>query len=309
MIKQDRLCIKKINKTRYSLNVDNVSVGTLTYINQTISFSFIAEKNKIYQDSFAKLFCYSELKKGNNEVIFYLNKKITLDELCFIKRYKNLFFDIDDTILDFQKSEKRALTLALKTQNIIANDNMLQCYHKINIKYWQMVEKKIITRDECLIKRFEEFLPIYKINISASEFEDIYRKYLNKQCYVKKNARFVLQALKKDYKIYAITNGVKATQEKRMKKAKMNEFFLYCFISESLGYNKPSIEFFNKMKDVLNDLDVKASLIIGDSLTSDIKLGKNCNIDTCWLNDSWKDNNSEIIPTYEINSLLELLYR
>ena len=88
----------------------------------------------------------------------------------------------------------------------------------------------------------------------------------------------------------------------------MEHFFIKSFISEEIGHNKPSIEFFKVVKENIEGFDFKTTLIIGDSLTSDVKLGINNNIDTCWFNFNFKENNSDIKPTYQINSLLELLY-
>ena len=122
-----------------------------------------------------------------------------------------------------------------------------------------------------------------------------------------KDAKLVLNTLKKNFEIYAVTNGVKLTQIKRIKKAKLNGYFIKSFISEEIGYNKPSILFFKAVKDYIKDLDVSKALIIGDSLTSDIKLGINNNTDTCWFNLYYKEYNSDIKPNYTINKLVELL--
>ena len=92
-----------------------------------------------------------------------------------------------------------------------------------------------------------------------------------------------------------------------MKKSNMQQYFIKSYISYELGVGKPDIRFFYIVKNDIENFDERKTLIIGDSLTSDIKLGNNANIDTCWLNEHNKVNNSDIKPTYEIKSLLELL--
>ena len=78
------------------------------------------------------------------------------------------------------------------------------------------------------------------------------------------------------------------------------------FISEELGCQKPKKEFFDV---VLSKLQIPASntLVIGDSLTSDIIGGIQYGIDTCWFNPNGSDNAMSQTPTYEIKQLSELL--
>ena len=47
--------------------------------------------------------------------------------------------------------------------------------------------------------------------------------------------------------------------------------------------------------------------MVGDSLTSDMKGGEDFGIDTCWYNPSLKENRAEVKPTYEVESLLQIL--
>lgn len=225
----------------------------------------------------------------------------------FINKYDTLLFDIDDTILDFQKSERKAMRIALEKVGLKVTDDILSHYHEVNMKYWKKVELNEISKDEVLYLRHEEFLPLYGINYDAKEFEKLYRSNLNKLAYVKKNARKVLIELSKTHRIYAITNGAIKTQKSRMKKSNMQQYFIKSYISYELGVSKPDIRFFNIVKNDIKDFNPSKTLIIGDSLTSDVKLGINGNVDTCWFNEHNKVNNSNINPTYEINSLLELL--
>lgn len=309
MIKQENLLIKKKSNGKYLLFFKNNCVGNLLLnIKNNDYYIKIKTSKENLNNSFFKMFTNYLFKNKNVANIVYDNKTITSSSFYFMDKYDILLFDIDDTILSFSKAEKKALTLALNKVNVIAKEDILNTYHQINMKYWQKVEKNEISRDECLILRFKEFLPLYNIDYDAILFEDLYRYYLNKQSFVMKNARKVLSILEKNYRIYAITNGVKQTQQYRIKKSKMDVFFLKSFISEEIGFNKPSIAFFNNVKENIENLDLSKCLIIGDSLTSDIKLGINNNVDTCWFNFNYLDNNTDIKPTYTINSLLELIY-
>lgn len=305
MIKLDKYIIKKEKNNTYKLLIEDKLIGNLTNKDLNILINL---SNIKYENIFFKMFANYLFKNKNVDFVYYNNQKVTKNDFYFLRKYKTILFDIDDTILDFQKSEKNALNMALKSINVIPNDIMIANYHKINIKYWEKVEKKEITRDECLILRFKEFLPLYNIDIDPNTFEETYRKYLNMQAYVKKNAHKVLDVLKNNYQLYAITNGVSQTQKMRARKAKINKYFLDSFISDAIGYHKPDIRYFNYIKENIKNFDLKSTLIVGDSLTSDIKLGNNANVDTVWFNFDFKENKSNIKPTYTINSLLELLY-
>lgn len=224
-----------------------------------------------------------------------------------LTKYKTLLFDVDDTLLDFQKAERKAMTITLSKVGIKANDTILAKYHEVNMKYWKLLEQGKISRQDVLILRHKEFLGLYGIDFDPFEFEKIYRYNLDNIAYVIKNSRKVLETLSKSFKIYAITNGFKQTQIKRCNKAKIDKYFLKSYISYDIGISKPDIKFIKYIQDDLKDFDKSSTLIIGDSLTSDIKLGNDCNIDTCWYNRFNKENNSDIKPTYVINNILDLI--
>lgn len=308
-IKQENLLIKSIDKNKVDLFIKEENIGTLTYnINKNEANISISINKANYESAFIKMFINYLFKNKKIDKVSFNNTIYTPENFYFMRKYKTLLMDIDDTVLSFSKAEKKALSVALTKVGLKVNDEILKHYHQINIKYWEMVERNEITRDACLILRFKEFLPLYGINYDPAKFEDLYRFYLNKQYHVMKNARKVLTLLQNNYRIYAVTNGVKETQKFRISKSNMEHFFIKSFISEEIGHNKPSIDFFKVVKENIEDFDFKTTLIIGDSLTSDVKLGINNNVDTCWFNFNFKENNSDIKPTYQINSLLELLY-
>lgn len=51
---------------------------------------------------------------------------------------------------------------------------------------------------------------------------------------------------------------------------------------------------------------LKKTLIIGDSLSADFLGGQAAGIDICWFNPIMKLNNTDIVPTYQIQKLDEL---
>jgi len=117
----------------------------------------------------------------------------------------------------------------------------------------------------------------------------------------------ILEKLKIRYKLGIITNGPKSQQYMRLRNTGIYGYFSYVFISEEVGYNKPDINFFEYVLKKIEEKDKSKILIIGDSLTSDIQGGRNCEIDTCWYNRKLQNDNFFIKPNYEIKNLKELL--
>lgn len=217
--------------------------------------------------------------------------------------YKAILLDIDQTILDFNKAEKYAITKLLKSFGVEINEEMIRVYHELDIAWWQKYEKGIVTKEELLVNRFKEYFALY--NIECDDFEkanDDYLYSLGDEIFYIDDACLFVEELSKKYDIYVITNGVTATQNRRLGKTDLLKYFDKVYISEQIGFAKPQKEFFNYvLKD--NSLNTSDCLVIGDSLTSDMLGGKNSNIDTCWFN---PDNKVDTLGVkYQIHTLMD----
>ena len=65
-----------------------------------------------------------------------------------------LFLDLDDTILDFHKAERIALSKTLREFGVEPAEEVLALYHRINLWHWEQLEKGKLTRDEVQVGRF-----------------------------------------------------------------------------------------------------------------------------------------------------------
>lgn len=223
--------------------------------------------------------------------------------------FKNLFFDADGTLYDFNASEVYALDVVWNEFKLPKETQSI--YLDCNQKCWKDFEKKIITIEQLKVKRFVDFLHI--INNSAIDENIISEKYLgalSTKGILFDESRGVLEELKKrGFNIYIVTNGVKKVQEGRFTQHLNEGLFKQVFCSEALGVGKPQKEFFDKVFEILKftEEDIKKSIIIGDSLSSDIQGGINAGIPTVWINRNNALPNPIIKPTYQINKLDELL--
>lgn len=221
-------------------------------------------------------------------------------------KYSFLLFDADNTLLDFDENERVSLTETLCHFGLPCDDRTLALYHRINLMYWEMLSRKEIGRDELLIKRFSTLFEKLGVTADPVAVENRYREGLGRGCQVVPGAMEVCTQLRKEYRLYIITNGVAKTQHDRLDGSGLAGYMDGIFISDEIGYNKPDRGFFDHVSSGISDFDPARALVIGDSLFSDIRGGVEYGLDTCWLNVYHEENTSEIRPTYEIQDIVEL---
>jgi 2-haloacid dehalogenase len=220
------------------------------------------------------------------------------------KKYKYLLFDIDDTILDFQKAEYNAFLMLLNDYNIEFKEEYYEVYRKENHRLWKEYELGNIKRHEIFDNRMIPLFNYLKINDDPKKASYRFLEYLSKGAYLIGNSYKVLERLSKKYKLYIISNGEPSVQYPRIKEVGIDKFFSKIFISEEIGYSKPNKEFFTYIENNILGFNKEEAIVIGDSLTSDIKGAINYGIDCCWFNPNDKETDLNI--KYIIASLDEI---
>lgn len=219
-----------------------------------------------------------------------------------------LLFDLDNTLLDFDKAEANALTKALGEAGITVTDEMRDRYNKINLAQWKLLEQGRMTREEVKIRRFKLLFQEFDIKALPKEVARHYQIYLGQGHYFIEGAEEVLEELSKKYRIYLVTNGTLSVQVGRLESSGIKKYLQGVFISEEIGYNKPSIEYFEKCFAQIPDFKKENTVIIGDSLSSDIQGGINAGIKTIWFHRPQDlTKNPQPKPDYEIKSLKSLM--
>lgn len=223
-----------------------------------------------------------------------------------MKTYKYLFFDIDDTLLEFQATEKEALRALFAEQNMDLTAEDERRYKEINQGLWNDYENGKIDRGEVLNTRFSTFFMHYDLEVNGSLLERKYRSYLEQGHQLINGAMDLIIHLQPQYELYIVTNGVSKTQDRRLRDSGLYPYFKDIFVSEDTGFQKPMKEFFEYVFDRIPNYIPEQGLIIGDSLSADIKGGQISGLDTCWFNPLRKENQSGFSPTYEIQQLKEI---
>ena len=221
-------------------------------------------------------------------------------------RYKILLFDLDDTLLDFGANEADSLSSLFQQHGYAFTDEIFNTYEDINKKLWSDYEKGKIKLDDVLNSRFSQTLLKLGISGVGHDWENQYRELLGNGSQLIEGALDLCQSLSASHRMFVITNGVTQTQIKRLKQAGLYDFFEDVFDSQSVGFQKPSKEFFDFVTSHINNFDINEALIIGDSLNTDIKGGILAGIDTCWFNKKLQKGSVEIQSTYVISNLTEL---
>lgn len=220
--------------------------------------------------------------------------------------FEFLFLDLDDTILDFQKAEKIALSKTLDQFGLEPNQHVLHRYHLINKAHWEALERKEMTRDQVLLGRFQMLFEEMGIQVDAEKVARTYEHNLGIGHYFLPGAEEAVERLSKKYKLYLASNGTASVQKGRMTSANLYRFFEEVFVSQEIGANKPSIEYFERCFARIPNFDKSKAIMVGDSLTSDILGGQNAGIATCWVNPNHQEGRADIRVDYEIEALSQL---
>ncbi|MFW5649108.1 MAG: YjjG family noncanonical pyrimidine nucleotidase [Candidatus Alkaliphilus sp. MAG34] len=220
---------------------------------------------------------------------------------------KNILFDLDNTLLDFHLAERIALTKTLLHLSIEPKEEILDRYSEINSSQWKLLELGKLTREEVRVNRYKLLFEEIGVDRCASSATKYYENLLGIGHYFISGAEELLKILSDSYRLYLVSNGLTAVQKPRIESACMAGYFKDIFISQMVGFNKPSVEFFDHCFRKIPEFKNNETMIVGDSLTSDIKGGKNAGITTVWFNPEDTENFSDVIPDYEIDRLLDLL--
>lgn len=219
---------------------------------------------------------------------------------------RHVLLDLDDTLLDFHKAEAIALRRALTEMGVEPAPEVVSRYSAINQRQWELLEEKKITRQELLVRRFEILYRELGCSVSPQETQNHYAHFLSQGHYFMPEAQQLLETLWRKYDLYIVSNGTASIQAGRLKSANISHYFKEIFISERIGVNKPAKAFFEACFARIPDFDPGEAIIVGDSLTSDIRGGINAGIRTCWFNPRRKPPRPDIPADHQIHRLMEL---
>lgn len=220
--------------------------------------------------------------------------------------YRILLMDLDDTILDFKRTEKEALRKAFGGYGLELGDGQIRAYSEINLRCWKRLERKEINKEELKALRFSEFLGTLPKapEVSLEQINRDYMEALSSLAIPLPGAEGAVRTLARSYRLAVVTNGTTWVQMSRVAGLSVRDCFERMFISDELGVQKPDPRFFEQVKEAMGEADASQYLVIGDSQTSDILGGIWAGMDTCLIS-------PEPVPDcpadYQVPSLSEVL--
>lgn len=225
----------------------------------------------------------------------------------WMARYQWLFFDADDTLFDYERSEALALARTFQRHGISFEPASLETYRRIDQEQWRALEKGLVTLDVLKVRRFELLFKAIGVTQPASAFSSVYLDYLAECSELVDGAYETLDVLRQQYRMAILTNGLKTVQRSRLAHSTIREHIADIIISEEIGFAKPAREFFEAAFTRLGCSSKQSVLMIGDNWVSDIQGASRYGLDTCWFNPRRRPRPDETPINIEITSLKELL--
>ena len=210
---------------------------------------------------------------------------------------------MDDTLLDFHKAEAIAIRKTLTQLGIEPDDNAISRYSAINQDLWKRLENGELTREQVLIRRFDILFSELGVNADGDIAWQTYEQFLGEGHYFISGAPALLEALHSKYNLYLASNGTARVQNRRIDSSGIARYFKEIFISQQVGFDKPNQGFFEHCFKSIPAFSKDETIIIGDSLSSDIRGANNSGIRACWFNPKKKPREEGILVHYEITSL------
>ena len=226
-----------------------------------------------------------------------MNKKIMV---------KDVFFDLDHTLWDFDKNSMLAFKRVFKKFKInIEFDAFLKIYEPINIEYWKKYREDKVSKENLrrgrLIDSFNFFDLIYTTE-KIDKIADAYIEELPFDNHLFEGALEILDYLTLKYKLHIITNGFEEVEHKKLKNSGIVHYFSTVTTSEEVGVKKPNSKVFLTALKKANSLP-EESVMIGDSLEADILGANNIGMQTIFYN---YRNESISKKMKSIDSLIEI---
>ena len=220
--------------------------------------------------------------------------------------YKYLFFDLDNTLMNFTTASKAAFDQLVLDHQIFEAPDAYDVYKKINGAIWKAFEENKLNTQQIREMRFTQMLEHYNLQGDGLELNRIYLENLIRFPHLLDNAIECLDGLKRFYKLVLITNGLKEVQRPRLKAAGLYNYFEAIVVSDEIGVSKPDKRYFDYSFSLIEKVERKDVLVIGDNLNSDILGAENYGLDHCWFNGKHLENTSTLKPKFEVRSLIEL---
>ncbi|MBQ3330153.1 MAG: YjjG family noncanonical pyrimidine nucleotidase [Ruminococcus sp.] len=218
------------------------------------------------------------------------------------KNYDIVLLDADETVYDFKLAEKTAVSLTLKQFGVEPTDEVVRLYSAVNLSCWKMLERGELDREKLKSYRFQKLFE--QIGAPSADYAAVnatYEDHLSRQAFLLDGALDFIKKLHEYCRIYMATNGLTVPQTGRFDRAAFKPYVDGIYISEQIGVSKPEKAYFDYIFRDLNITDTSRVIMVGDSLTSDMRGGRNAGLTTCHYLGGAEPSHSDLCD-YEIKT-------
>jgi YjjG family noncanonical pyrimidine nucleotidase len=222
-------------------------------------------------------------------------------------RYSTFLLDLDHTLFDSDTSESAAFRQAMLVAGITEPAPYVSLYQRINLALWAAVERGETQPQQVRTLRYERFVAEAGLDADPLLMADTFVAGLAQNGDLYTGAREVLERLSEHASLAMVTNGLSEVQRARIDRLGIDQYFDAIVVSAEVGVSKPGTEIFDIVFERLRQPAKAATIMVGDSLSSDIQGGTNYGVATCWYNPGGKKAGLEDRVSHEITALQELL--
>ncbi len=222
------------------------------------------------------------------------------------RQFDAILLDVDGTLLDFNRSEELGIKKLLEHFGFPPLPEYADAYHRINESYWRAFERGEIAKEQLVTERFVRFFESMGKRADGREAENFYRACLDGTAFLVEGALELCGWLKERYALYIVTNGTSSTQYKRLALSGIDKYVKDVFVSEDAGSQKPQRAYFDYCFARMPGIKPGRMLLIGDSLSSDIRGGLGAGCRVCWFNPQGAPLPEDIHPDYVVEKLSQV---
>ena len=217
-------------------------------------------------------------------------------------RYQYLLIDNDNTLMNFNAAEAKALVDVLRAHGLPTDEHTIHTYHEINDALWKALERGETTQPKLKVERFRQLLAILgRDDIDPVQLGAEYAAGLGNHADLLPGAAEFMRAIHGKMKVALVSNGVSAIQRSRLAKCPLTPLFDVIVISEEVGVAKPDPKLLYVAMEQLGCTDKSQAVMMGDSLSADIGAANNAGIDSIFfsLKGAASDKATHTVFTHE----------
>lgn len=223
-------------------------------------------------------------------------------------RYRQIIFDVDDTLIDFAATESFAFNSLFKAHHWPVSAELQRQYHAYNQGLWRKLEQGQLNYEQLTRTCFHVFLKKHlQLEVDGQQVMNEYRSYFGEAHHLLPGVKDTLKfAKRKGYKLTILSNGEKFMQRHRLQLAGILSYFDLVVTSEEAHYQKPNPHAFDYFFS-RTEIGPSQTIFFGDGLQSDILGATQYGFDSIWYNHRHRKNTLHLHPLFEVDNYAQLV--